>query len=278
MLTLLVPLLAAFAGPTPVTAQSVPPSPLAQSAPPPSPLAQSAPPPSPLAQSAPPPSPLKEIGRVQSLSVCSAVVVHANGAIGEALDNDQQLAIAINRLRTTDLDTPNEITRRNGMRDLATLASRIRLGAAAGSGEIKRLRSIAAQTADATRKAEIKAFADALDGALARQRKAGLDLDTMLVIIDGRRAVEEVNTPELTDQRAAIAAPDVGAAVAAPGGPVNDLTQNPGLMRSPVAPPGPAPVNSILREFAADFSARTQTILSDEGVAADHALGATTGC
>ncbi len=246
MLTLLVPLLAALAAPAPLTAES------------PSPPV--------------PPSPLKEIGRVQSLSVCSAVVVHANSAIGEALDNDAQLALAINRLRTTDLDSTNEITRRNGMNDLSTLAGRIRTGAAAGTGEVKRLREIVATTSDPTRKAELKAFADALGGALARQRKAGVDLDRMLVIIDGRRAVEDVNTTEMVDERASIAAPSVGSRQA--------IGANPGLMRSAVAAPGPGhePVDGYLHDAADDFTARTQVILSDEGIAADHALAATTGC
>jgi hypothetical protein len=33
-----------------------------------------------------------------------------------------------------------------------------------------------------------------------------------------------------------------------------------------------------LRDAADDFAQRAQTIFADEGVAADHSLGATTGC
>jgi hypothetical protein len=178
------------------------------------------------------------------------------------------LALAINRLRTTDLDDSNEIKRRNGMNDLATLAGRLRTAAMGGMGEIKRLRAIAAQTTEPTRKAELKAFADALAGAIARQRKAGQDLDRMLTIIDGRRAVQEWNSPDLIQQRTAIADPNRPAA----------LAMSDGTLRSPVAPASPAPVDGVLRGFADDFTARTQDILGDEGVAADHSLGATTGC
>ena len=240
MLTVLVPLLAVLAAPNPAPASGAP----------------------------APPSPLKEIGRVQSLSVCSAIVVHANSAIVAALDNDRDLALTINRLNTTDLDTDNTVVRRNGMNDLATLAGRIRVAAAGGTAEIKRLRAIDAHTADPVRKAELKAFADALSGAIVRQRKAATDLDAMLAIIDGRRAVEEVNAPELTAQRVAVAGPER----------IDSLDREAAVMRNPAAPPGPLRANELLRSAADDFRSRSADIRSDEGVAADHSLGATTGC
>jgi hypothetical protein len=240
MLTALVPLLAALAVPNPAPASPAP----------------------------APPSPLKEIGRVESLSVCSAIVVHANSAIIAALDNDRDLALTINRLNTTDLDTDNEIARRNGMNDLATLAGRIRVAAAGGTGEIARLRAIDARTADPTRKAELKAFADALSGAIVRQRQAARDLDAMLAIIDGRRAVEDVNTPDQTAARTAIAGTER----------TDALDREAAVLRNPVAPPGPVHANDMLRAAADDFHTRSAEILGDEGVAADHSLGATTGC
>jgi hypothetical protein len=240
MLTVLVPLLAVLAAPNPAPPSAAPAR----------------------------PSTLKEIGRVESLSVCSAIVVHANSAIVAALDNDRDLALTINRLSTTDLDTDNAIERRNGMNDLATLAGRIRTAAAGGTAEIKRLRVIDARTADLTRKAELKAFADALSGAIVRQRKAATDLDSLLAIIDGRRAVEEVNTPELVAQRASIAGPAQGVL----------LDHDAGVLRNPAAPPGPVHANDMLHAAADDFRSRSAEILGDEGVAADHSLGATTGC
>lgn len=247
MLIVLMPLLATLAAPSPVPSPSAPPA---------------------------PPSPLKEIGHVESLSVCSTIVVHANGAINAALDNDQTLALTINRLRTTDLDSESDLKRRNGMSDLWTLAGRIRMSAMAGTAEIKRLRTMAAQTTQPGRKAELSAFADALGGALARQRKAGQDLDHLLAIIDGRRAVEQVNTQDLVEARDAIAGPAGGAmSTGNPGEPAD-----PAVMRNIAAPAGPVHVNDILRTTADDFQARSQDILSDEGVAADHSLGATTGC
>jgi hypothetical protein len=240
MLTVLVPLVIAIAAPNPAPATAAP----------------------------APPSALKQIGHVQALSVCSAILVHANSAIGSALDNDRDLALTINRLRTTDLDSDNAIARRNGMNDLSTLAGRIRTAAAAGWAEIKRLRAMVAQTTDPARKAELKEFSDALGGAIARQRKAGTDLDRMLVIIDGRRAVEEINTPELLAQRTSIVGTETRGA----------LERDAGTLRNPAAPVTPSRVDDMLRGAADDFAARAQDILGDEGVAADHSLGATTGC
>jgi hypothetical protein len=231
-------------------------------------VALAVPNPAPAATASALPSPLKQIGHVEALSVCSAIVVHANSAIGAALDNDRDLALTINRLRTTDLDTDNAIARRNGMNDLSTLAGRIRTAAAAGWAEIKRLRAMVAQTANPPRKAELKAFADALGGAIARQRKAGTDLDRMLVIIDGRRAVEEINTPELVAERASIAGTEDR----------GTIERDAGTLRNPVASTTPLHANDMLRGAADDFAARAQDILGDEGVAADHSLGATTGC
>jgi hypothetical protein len=229
-------------------------------------LAAPSPAPAPVA---PAPSPLREIGRVEAISVCSAIVVHANSAIGAALDNDHDLALVINRLRTTDLDDENPIKRRNGMNDLSTLAGRIRMAALGAAAEIKRLRVIASQTTDPTRKAELTAFADALSGAIARQRKAGVDLDAMLTIIDGRRAVEDVDTPQMIGDRDAVAADPGRSAIS---------SADSGTLRNPAAPVTPSRVNDVLRGVADDLAARTQQILSDEGVAADHSVGATTGC
>jgi hypothetical protein len=245
MLSLLVPIFVALAAPSPVSTASAPPA----------------------------PSALREIGHVESLSICSAIVVHANSAISAALDNDSDLALVINRLRTTDLDDDNEIKRRNGMNDLATLTGRIRGSAAGGSAEVKRLRAITDQTTDPKRKAELKAFTDALGGAIARQRKAAVDLDKTLTVIDGRRAVEEVDTQEQVEQRASVGSDPTHIDPARPS-----VMPEPGAIRNPAAPTTPSRVDDVLRSMADDFQLRTQAILADEGVAADHSLSATTGC
>ncbi|GAC1544471.1 MAG: hypothetical protein NVS2B17_25560 [Candidatus Velthaea sp.] len=204
------------------------------------------------------PTPLKEIGRTQALPVCTTIVVHANSAIANALTNDQDVAIVINQLRTTDLDTANPMQWHRRTSDLYALASRIRTASSAGEAEVKRLRVLAAGSADPKRKDELKSFADALGGALYRQKRVAVDLDKALAIIDGRRAVDEAAELRPASMSGQFANTHAG--------------------RPGTAFPQKESINESLRDISDEFTARTQLILNDEGVAADHTLGATSGC
>src|SRR6202011_2156393 len=132
------------------------------------------------AASAPPgaasaPTPLKEIGRVRALPACVPIVAHANGAITQALENDRNLAILTTNLRATDFDKLNFIQRRNAIEALMKQAEAMRVASSAGDVEVKKLREYAVNSPDPQRKAELKAFADALGGALYRQKKAAVE-------------------------------------------------------------------------------------------------------
>jgi hypothetical protein len=211
--------------------------------------------------SGPPPTPLREIGSVRA-TVCTTIVVHANSAISDALEDDQDLALIVNRLRTIDLDGANVIERHKRTNELMGLASKIRTAASAGDAEIKRLRDLAATSPDPKRKEELKAFADALGGAIYRQKKVAVDLDKLLTNLDGQRAAFEARN----------LAGESGDRFGTSGNPFYSPTPR------PVESPTPPPVNGQLREAADEFSSRTNLILTDEGTAADHSLGATTGC
>lgn len=209
------------------------------------------------------PTQLKEIGRVHVVSTCTAIVVHANAAISDALANDSDLAITINRLRTTNLESDNAIQRRNQFNDLATLAGRVRTASSSGDAEVKRLRVYAAASTDPQRKIELKAFADALGGALYRQKKVAVDLDKALTIIQGRRERAEVAST--------IADPSGGSSFTVYAGRI--------LPNDQPIPTATSPgYNLMLREVAENFQQRQALILTDEGVAADHTVAATTGC
>jgi len=209
-----------------------------------------------------PPTALKEIGRIQALPVCTAIVVHANSAISNALTNDQDVAIVINRLRTSDIDNGNAFDRRRNIHDLYSLATRIRTASSAGEAEVKRLRTLAESSSDAKRKVELKDFADSLGGALYRQKRIAVDLDKALVILEGRAAA--------------------AAARATSDGSRADFAKEQQVPISQAARTTIAAktdsYNSTFREVADEFTQRTVPILSDEGIAADHSLGATTGC
>ncbi|GAC1405106.1 MAG: hypothetical protein NVSMB64_09390 [Candidatus Velthaea sp.] len=213
------------------------------------------------ASAAAPPTALKEIGRIQALPVCTAIVVHANSAISNALTNDQDVAVVINHLRTTDLDGANPMQWHQRTTDLFSLAERIRTASSAGEAEVKRLRTLAATAPDPKRKDELKSFADALGGALYRQKRVGVDLDKALAIINGRRAVAEA-----------------GDLVRSPGQFTSTQTRGPDGMSAGAPFSRRENVNDSLKDIADEFTGRTQLILNDEGVAADHSLGAMTGC
>jgi hypothetical protein len=208
------------------------------------------------------PTPLQEIGRVRALPACTPIVVHANGAITQALDNDRGLAILTTNLRAVDYDKLNVIQRRNAIDGLEKQASEIRINAGTADGEIKRLREYAVASPDPQRKAELKAFADALGGALLRQKRAADELMRDITIAQGRTEAAEVREITARDNRL----------TANGNGPLMS-----GMARSPL-PDGPSSWNDVMRSIAGSIDDRNQAIVADEGVAADHSIAATSGC
>lgn len=216
------------------------------------------PPPAPAPAASARPTPLQEIGRVRALPACTPIVVHANGAITQALDNDRGLAILSNNLRAVDYDKLNVVQRRNAINALEKQASEIRINAGNADGEIKRLREYAAASPDPQRKAELKAFTDALGGALLRQKRAANELMRDITIVQGRVDAAEARGILVRDT----------------------LTPENGMSVLPRAamPAPPSSWNDTMRAMASDLDERTGAIVADEGVAADHSIAATSGC
>jgi hypothetical protein len=206
-------------------------------------------------------SPLKEIGRVRALPACTTLVVHANSAIDSALRNDNALAVSVNRLKHVDLDA-NALSRSRGLNELMGISRDMRKQAVEAEGEVKRLREIAATSEDATRKEELKSFADALGGAVFRQKRAADDLARFVVITEGRVAKAEAHMDMQTGK---------------------DPTQD-GLFKPaanatlPPYSPSPLYLNETARDAAKEFEAKIALIVADEAKAADHSIGATSGC
>jgi hypothetical protein len=128
------------------------------------------------------PGPLKVIATVRSSSLCSEFATHANGAIGATLQNDATLGTLVFTLKAPDL-AGNPIQRRNMMQRLADLADAISKQFKTGMGEVGALRALEKQTKDPEEKAELKASADALGGALYRQHLIGRDLDGFIAFM-----------------------------------------------------------------------------------------------
>ena len=217
--------------------------------------------PAPAASSAPRPTPLTEIGRVRALPACVPIVAHANGAITQALDNDRTLAVLTTNLHNTNFDKLNVIQRKNAIDALMKHAEAMRIAASAGDAEVKKLREYAVNSPDPKRKEELKTFADALGGALYRQKKAAVELMRDVTIMQGREDYAEAHGL----MRAANPVPPYAAA------------QN--AANTPAILPGvPDSYNKQFKGIGDVLDDLTKGIQLDEGTAADHSIAATSGC
>lgn len=203
-----------------------------------------------------PPTKLQEIGRVRA-TICTPILVHANGAISQALDNDRAIAILTTNLRATNFDGLDYHRRKIAVNKLMQQAAQVRVSYRGADGEIKQLRTYAEQSTDPERKAELKAFADALGGAIQRQMRAVEAFDKAVVVMEGREAAIEART--LMPQ---------------PADPFMGSFQPPAYASGRDLPSW----NDAMQTVAADMDTRVASIQIDEGVAADHSIAATTGC
>jgi hypothetical protein len=212
---------------------------------------------------APAPTPLTEIGRVQSAPICTPIVVHANGAITSALDNDRTLAIINHNLRAIDFDRLNEIQRNNAIDNIMNQAAAVRQSGKAADKEIKQLRAYAAASSDPQRQKELKTFADALGGAIQRQSRAAEELMRDVMIAQGRDEAQDAR--DARDATGVV--PETTVSMNAANATANSIM------------PGKTPsYTAVMRQIAADLTDRSTGIGADEGVAADHSIAATSGC
>jgi hypothetical protein len=197
---------------------------------------------------------LREIGHVYSSGACTAIATRANSAISSAIRNDQTVTIIVQTLRTVDLDSSNRITKINGLRELEEYATDLRESAEHAKKQVIELRKLAAAETDPVRKKELKNFADALGGAIERQRHIGGEMQGMLTRISGRDSVGDMYR-EL-DRRS-----DQGPAMN-----IGDA-----YWHQPV-------YNKMANDEAKWLDLQVPLISGDESKAADHVVGAVNGC
>lgn len=216
------------------------------------------------------PGQLHEIGRVRVSSACANIVVRANSAISGALRNDMTLQTTIKKLRAINLDE-NAINKRNGLQELSKLAGDMRTEAARADGEIKRLRELAAASPDETRKEELKSFADALGGAIYKQKKAAMDVQGFIEYL----GYEDMrDNPELHQMNKVTLT--TGTGTGRPGTP--DSYVSGGYDLGFKADHGNLTYTEMAKLAAKDFETRREAIATDEATAAVHSAGAVNGC
>ncbi len=228
---------------------------------------------------------LKVIANVRSTSRCAEIVTHANSAIGSALNNDVQLQQLITRLRAVNLDDGNPIHRRNGLDALGEFAKNVTKQSRSADDEVKRLRALAEKSNDPQEKKELKAFADALGGALWRQQKVARDLNGYLAAVDFQDMATFTESQKEAN-RIVFGVPDPYLASVADARATNGIDRNrvpndpsTGMRPPPLGhDPNQPTATQEATAAARDFESRLPDITTDENGAAQHVNAALARC
>jgi hypothetical protein len=193
--------------------------------------------------------PLKEIGRVHAMTTfCSTIIDHATLAVTDDIDNDAEISRVVVDLRSLDFDS-SELAKMKSLAALSALYTRFVTQAVAAEHAAKALRVDAKKAPTEERAKSVTAFADALDGALHRQRTIARDLASILATFD--------NQPQMSaaDRDRMLIDAQLAGPVFTPRG-TEDLS--------------PPPLLSVVAQKAADnFVYRESGIVDDERSAAD---------
>jgi hypothetical protein len=141
--------------------------------------------------------PLKEIGHVKATTTfCQTIIDHAVKAVTLGVDNDKRISVVVQTMRASDFDT-NDATKQRGLQQLAIQYSPFTEQAIAAEKAAKALRVDAQKAPTPEQAASLTAFADALDGALHRQRTIARDLASMMALFNARPAVTKMQRDEM---------------------------------------------------------------------------------
>ena len=229
------------------------------------------------APSATPQPQLKEIIHVRASPLCTEFAHHANNAIDSATRNDIALGSLIGSLRSGQLDK-NEIAHNNAIRSLNDYADAITKDWKVGEAEVSALRKLSESAKDPAQKKELKESADALGGALWRQRKVARDLDGFVAYLRARDmstvdgSMASMNVALFGNADPKEAAREGGAGDTAHRNP--QMFSNPGLANEQDLPP----MSEQAKDAAFEFEGRIPDIVKDEIRAAEHVETVSENC
>jgi hypothetical protein len=149
--------------------------------------AQPAPSPTPV----PTEPPLREIGRVHvTTPLCKTLATRAVVAANLALEDDRKITFTLGTLRGVDLDK-NIVAKNRGTDQIRREYVALRAGAVQGEAEMKKFREALKEVTNDEQRAALEKFADALDGALYRQKKLAEDLGRYIAWLDSQEPLTD---------------------------------------------------------------------------------------
>jgi hypothetical protein len=142
-------------------------------------------------------APLKEIGRVRvTTPFCRELLAKASGAIAIENDNDARLSAAFYTLAHVDLDS-SPIAKHRGTVDLTERFVELRKAAVDGNEIMRDFRERAKGASDPSQRDALITFANALDGALHRQKTLADDLGRLIAYLDAHEPLSKEDHDEL---------------------------------------------------------------------------------
>jgi hypothetical protein len=149
------------------------------------------PPPSVAPSPAPTDKPLREIGAVHATTAfCRKMIDNAVDAVEVTLNNDVKLAGISTALRTLDFDS-NQLAKHRSTAELSKRFVELRAAAVAGERVLKQFKADAKAATDPEQRAALEKFADALAGALYRQKKLADNLGGYIAMLDSSEPLNE---------------------------------------------------------------------------------------
>ena len=136
--------------------------------------------------------PLNEIGRVRARTPYCAALAHARVGADTALAYEYQVPVLVQDLRHFRLDS--ELTRAHSLKKTESDLTALATLAQAGRDDVRALRAAAAAEPDEKRREAMLAFANALDGAKARQLMLAKQVARVVAVLAERQIRTIVTT------------------------------------------------------------------------------------
>ena len=134
---------------------------------------------------------LREIGRVRATSpFCHGLIENAVRAVEIETENGRRLGTIEDSLRVVDLDE-SQLAKARGTHDLMKRYVDLRAAAVEGDGLMKQFRKDAKTAPEEAQRASLVAFADALDGALHRQKSLADDVGRLVAYLDAHQPIDK---------------------------------------------------------------------------------------